>query len=106
MLSVQRTLAGTQSTFFRATLRLKICVSSKVSLASWQSSFATDRPTVPKPAIATFNFFRRITGFFAGADWPRDLDFARFAFAANASPRRESRVFQSAWIIRYFQVGR
>jgi hypothetical protein len=66
-----------------------MCVSSNVSLASWQSIFATDLPTVPKPAIATFNFFRRTTGLFAGTVLPRDLDFAFFDFAANASPRSD-----------------
>jgi hypothetical protein len=37
--------------------------------------------------MAIFSFFRRITAFFTGAGFVRDLDFARFAFAANASPR-------------------
>jgi hypothetical protein len=47
---------------------------------------ATDLPTVPNPAMATFSFFRRTTGFFAGADLLRDLGFALFDLAANASP--------------------
>jgi hypothetical protein len=61
-----------------------------VSLASWTSNFATERPTVPKPAMAIFNFFRRTSGFFSGAGLLRDLDFPLFDFAANASPRWES----------------
>jgi hypothetical protein len=64
-----------------------MCVNSNVSLASSQISLATERPTVPKPAIAIFSFRLREMGFFAGADLPGDLEFERFDFAGNASPR-------------------
>jgi hypothetical protein len=108
ILSVQRTLEGTQSTFFRDTLRLNMCVSSNVSFDSWQSSLATERPTVPKPASAIFNFLR--AGFFLilGSSLFPDLDIARFAFAANPSPRSEkgqvSSSLKTARIIRYFGI--
>src|SRR6266853_5278888 len=102
MLSVQRTLDGTQSTFFRPILRLKMCVNSNVSLASWQSSLATERPTVPKPAIAIFSFRLRETGFFARPGFPGDLEFERFDFAGNASPHQEPTgvwpSHQDAWV--------
>src|ERR1700722_4536798 len=55
-LSVQGTLAGTQSTFFFSTLRLQIWVNSRGPPASWQRSLTTERPTVPKPIKATFSF--------------------------------------------------
>src|ERR1700674_269146 len=107
-LSVQRTLGGTQSTFLRATSRLKMWVNSKVSFASSQSSLATERPTVPNPARAIFNFL--LAGFFVFLDssfFP-DLVFARFAFAANSSPRWEqgqvSSSLKTARIIRYFGI--
>src|SRR3981081_549105 len=90
MLSVQITLGGTQSTLFLATLRLKMWVNSKLSFACWQSSLATERPTVPKPARAIFNF--RSAGFllFLDFSFSAGLDFARFAFAANSSPHSGS----------------
>src|SRR6266699_213902 len=89
MLSVQRTLEGTQSTFFRDTLRLKMWVSSNVSFDSWLSSLATEHPTVPNPARATFSFLRAGFFLFLGSSLFPDLDIARFAFAANSSPRSE-----------------
>ena len=61
MFSVQWMCGGNPSAFFwaaffRAMLRLKMCVSVNGPLASWQSSLATERPTVPKPTSATLNF--------------------------------------------------
>src|SRR6266404_4765773 len=107
MLSVQRTLGGTQSTFFWATLRLKMWVNSKLLFASWQSSLATERPTVPKPARAIFNFlWARLC--FLDSSLFSDFDFARFTFAANSSPRSQqgqgSTSLKSARIIRYFGI--
>src|SRR5665213_1860055 len=87
MFSVQRTLAGTQSTFFPATARLKIWVNSNVQFESWDSNFATDWPTVPKPAIATLSFFSRVTEVLMDNDFTRGWDFAFFNLLANASPR-------------------
>ena len=66
--------------------KVRVAAHSKVFLKKQYSLL----PTVPKPAMATFNFFRRTAAFFAGAGFARDLDFARFVFAANASPRSNS----------------
>src|SRR5579885_169508 len=51
--SVQTTLAGTQSCFFRATFRLQMWVSFTDSLFVSHRIFATDRPTVQQPIRAT-----------------------------------------------------
>jgi hypothetical protein len=63
---------------------------------------------VPKPARAIFSFLR--AGFFLFLDsslFP-DLDIARFAFAANPSPRSEqaqvSSSLKTARIIWYFSI--
>src|ERR1019366_9165014 len=90
ILSVQRPFEGAQSTFFRLTLRLKICVNSKESFASSHSSLATDRPTVPKPARAILNFlWEGLFFLFMVSGLFLDLDFERFGFADNSSPRWE-----------------
>ena len=108
MLSVQRTLEGTQSTFFRLTLRLKMCVNSKVSFASWHSSLATERPTVPKPAIAIFNFFLRETGFlFSESGLLLGLGFRTVLFCRQrvTSVGRDLFPFpKTPRIIRYFGI--
>ena len=108
MLSVQRTLEGTQSTFFRPTLRLKMCVSSKRSFASWQQQL-DDRPADRAEAgnrnfqflLADWRLLRREQACF------RDLDFEGFDFAANASPQCRLGTYTAfpkpARIIRYFR---
>src|SRR4051794_27222810 len=50
---VHCTDAGTQGTRFLSTSRLKMCVSSSPLGCSSQRIFVTERPTVPKPRIAT-----------------------------------------------------
>src|SRR5579864_3511578 len=106
MFSVQPTLGDTQSTFFRSILRLKICVNSKLSFASWHRSFATDRPTVPKPASAILNFLLADSSLPLDCTLGLDFAFARFAFAANDHLARNmdwyASSFETARIIRYF----
>src|SRR5580698_37204 len=53
MFSVQRTVEGSQSTFFRATLRLRTCVSRRWVFERSHRILATELPTVPKPSMAT-----------------------------------------------------
>src|SRR5918996_1889651 len=53
MLSVQSTPAGTQSTFLRSTPRLQIAVNCSEGWIPLDKTFATERPTVPKPTMAT-----------------------------------------------------
>src|SRR5579863_9947861 len=64
--SVQRMLAGSEPIFFFLMPRLKMCVSSRGPLESCERIFATERPTVPKPTMAIFNF-RSAPGDFLGA---------------------------------------
>src|SRR5450631_1543168 len=54
--SVHCTEDGSQSTFFRATLRLRMCVRRRWVLARSQRILATELPTVPKPSKATLQF--------------------------------------------------
>src|ERR1700689_26413 len=54
--SVQRTEEGSQSTFLRATLRLRIWVRRGGALERSQRILATELPTVPKPSRATLHF--------------------------------------------------
>src|SRR4029077_5692063 len=56
MFSVQRTEEGSQSTFFRATLRFRMCVRRRWVFERSQRSLATELPTVPKPIKATLQF--------------------------------------------------
>src|SRR5208337_1981110 len=51
--SVHCTEEGSQSTFFRATLRLRTCVRRRWVFERSQRIFATELPTVPKPRRAT-----------------------------------------------------
>src|SRR5271170_7923763 len=53
MFSVHWTEEGSQSTFFRATLRLRMCVRRRWVLERSQRILATELPTVPKPRRAT-----------------------------------------------------
>src|SRR5260370_14680325 len=52
-LSVHCTEEGSQSTFFRATLRLRMCVRRRWVFERSQRILATELPTVPKPSRAT-----------------------------------------------------
>src|ERR1019366_4981556 len=54
--SVHCTEEGSQSTFFRATLRLRTWVRRRWVLERSQRIFATELPTVPKPSKATLQF--------------------------------------------------
>ena len=54
-LSVHLHAGGTQSTFLRSTPRLQIAVSCSDGWMPLDSTLATERPTVPKPTIATFS---------------------------------------------------
>src|SRR5580693_1677745 len=54
--SVHRTEEGSQSTFFRSTLRLRTCVRRRRVFGRSQRIFATELPTVPKPIRATLQF--------------------------------------------------
>src|SRR5258708_22992620 len=56
MSSVHFTEDGSQSTFFRATLRLRMCVSRRWVFARSQRILATELPTVPNPTSATLQF--------------------------------------------------
>src|SRR5271156_1236402 len=49
---------GSQSTFFRARLRLRMCVRRRLVLERSERIFATELPTVPKPRRATLQIFR------------------------------------------------
>src|SRR5580658_293333 len=51
--SVHCTDEGSQSTFFRATLRLRTCVRRRCVFGRSQRILATELPTVPKPSRAT-----------------------------------------------------
>src|SRR5208337_1069507 len=51
--SVHCTEGGSQSTFFRATLRLRTWVRRRWVFERSQRIFATELPTVPKPSRAT-----------------------------------------------------
>src|ERR1700741_1993066 len=53
MFSVHRTDEGSQSIFFRATLRLSTCVRHRWVFDRSQRILATELPTVPKPSSAT-----------------------------------------------------
>src|SRR5882672_5908442 len=55
--SVHCTVDGSQSTFLRATLRLQMWVRRKGEGSRSHRILATERPTVPKPTIATFHSF-------------------------------------------------
>src|SRR5437660_5900257 len=57
MFSVQCTEDGSQSTFFRATLRLRMCVRRRWVFERSQRIFATELPTVPKPIKATLQLW-------------------------------------------------
>src|SRR5208337_63847 len=61
--SVHCTEGGSQSTFFRATLRLRTWVRRRWVFERSQRIFATELPTVPKPRRATLQFCA--TWFFA-----------------------------------------
>src|SRR5208282_829644 len=54
--SVHCTEDGSQSTFFRATLRLRTCVRRKWVFDRSQRILAAELPTVPKPTRATLQF--------------------------------------------------
>src|SRR5260370_33956064 len=54
--SVQCAEEGSQSTFFRATLRFRTWVRRRWVFARSQRIFATELPTVPKPTRATLQF--------------------------------------------------
>src|ERR1700687_1844878 len=53
MFSVHWTESGSQSTFFRATLRFRMCVRRRWVFERSQRILATELPTVPKPSKAT-----------------------------------------------------
>src|ERR1700692_1489603 len=59
MISVHWTEGGSQSTFFRATLRLRMCVRRRWVFERSQRILATELPTVPKPTRATLQFCAR-----------------------------------------------
>src|SRR3981189_1713853 len=56
ILSVHCTEDGSQSTFLRATLRLRMCVRRRWVFGRSQRILATELPTVPKPIKATLQF--------------------------------------------------
>src|SRR5712691_3752644 len=56
MFSVHCTEDGSQSTFFRATLRLRTCVRRRSVFERSQRILATELPTVPNPTRATLQF--------------------------------------------------
>src|SRR6266566_6631324 len=60
--SVQRTVAGSQSTRLRSTLRLQIWVSRRPAGDRSDKIRATELPTVPNPTIATFSDFGALGG--------------------------------------------
>src|SRR5258707_13207533 len=59
MFSVHFTEDGSQSTFFRATLRLRTWVRRRGVFERSQRILATELPTVPNPTSATLQFCAR-----------------------------------------------
>ena len=74
------------------------------------SNFAMERPTVPKPAIAIFNFRRRAAGLGGAPGFVRAFDFVRFVLAAkshlagNRNPPGMDRAERKDY--KVFSVGR